>query len=288
MKKIVLQLLMVLATALSATTAFAQIKNKKTETVRVSGNCDMCKQTIENAARKKKVAEVVWNKNSKTAELSYDSTKTTKDELLKHIALAGYDNESYLAPNETYAQLPECCKYNRTLKPTEKTIPSSHNNHEKNNQKTSHAANQPTSTELDAVFNHYFFIKDALVQSNGVNAAKSASELLNLIKKVDASKLTTNAQEVWKDLLPKVNSNLNEIVSLKDIAQQRAGFSQLSNHLYAVAKVAKLKTVVYYQFCPMYNSNKGAYWLSTTQAIKNPYYGSQMLTCGSTKETIHN
>jgi Cu(I)/Ag(I) efflux system membrane fusion protein len=43
---------------------------------------------------------------------------------------------------------------------------------------------------------------------------------------------------------------------------------------------------VYYQFCPMMNNNKGAYWLSETSDIRNPYYGDAMLTCGETKDTL--
>lgn len=38
---------------------------------------------------------------------------------------------------------------------------------------------------------------------------------------------------------------------------------------------------VYYQYCPM----KKAYWLSMEKEIKNPYYGSSMLTCGKVIET---
>jgi len=36
----------------------------------------------------------------------------------------------------------------------------------------------------------------------------------------------------------------------------------------------------------MYNDGKGANWLSTENGVKNPYYGSQMLNCGKTIETI--
>jgi hypothetical protein len=36
----------------------------------------------------------------------------------------------------------------------------------------------------------------------------------------------------------------------------------------------------------MFNDGKGANWLSKENAIKNPYYGSSMLSCGKTTETI--
>ena len=50
--------------------------------------------------------------------------------------------------------------------------------------------------------------------------------------------------------------------------------------------VAKFDTPVYYQFCPMANGGKGANWLSKENAVKNPYYGAQMMTCGKVVETI--
>ena len=69
----------------------AQIKNAKTESVKIYGNCEMCEKTIETAGSVKKIANVDWNKDSKMATITYDSTKTNQDEILKRIALAGYD-----------------------------------------------------------------------------------------------------------------------------------------------------------------------------------------------------
>ncbi|WP_010229981.1 DUF3347 domain-containing protein [Gillisia marina] len=43
---------------------------------------------------------------------------------------------------------------------------------------------------------------------------------------------------------------------------------------------------LYVLHCPMANSNKGAFWLSASSEVKNPYYGSAMLTCGEVKDTI--
>jgi Cu(I)/Ag(I) efflux system membrane fusion protein len=36
----------------------------------------------------------------------------------------------------------------------------------------------------------------------------------------------------------------------------------------------------------MANQNIGAFWLSTEKPIQNPFYGSMMLTCGETRDTI--
>ena len=115
MKAIILAGAVVLFTA---TSCQSQINNAKTETVKVYGNCGMCESTIEKAANKKKVSKADWNKDTKMATITYDSKKTTLDAVLKNIALAGYDNQSFLAPDAAYNKLPGCCQYEREKKQT--------------------------------------------------------------------------------------------------------------------------------------------------------------------------
>ncbi len=107
------KLLMVMTLLLSVTFANAQIKNKTTETVKINGNCGMCKKTIETAANIDKIAKVNWDTNTKTATVTYDKKKTTIDVILKRVADAGYDNEKFVAPNAVYDQLHGCCQYDR-------------------------------------------------------------------------------------------------------------------------------------------------------------------------------
>ena len=52
------KILMVITVLLSAVNSFAQIKNAKTEIVKIYGNCDMCKTTIEKAGNVKNVRMV--------------------------------------------------------------------------------------------------------------------------------------------------------------------------------------------------------------------------------------
>lgn len=112
MKKSLLKI-MIAITVLLSTTMNAQTKNTKTEEVKVSGNCGMCKKTIEKAGNIKDIATVVWNKENKIATVTYDESKTNKDEIAKRIALAGYDSELVKAKDEDYDNLPGCCQYDR-------------------------------------------------------------------------------------------------------------------------------------------------------------------------------
>ena len=101
---------------LSITSCIAQSKITKTETVKIYGNCGMCKKTIEKAGNISGVAKVIWNKETKMATLNYDTKKTTQDEILKRIASSGYDSDKFVAPDQVYNDLPGCCQYDRVSK----------------------------------------------------------------------------------------------------------------------------------------------------------------------------
>lgn len=95
--------------------SFAQTKvnSTKTESFKVSGNCEMCKATIEKAAKTDGVSKAEWNQKTKVISLTYNPSKVKADDILKKVALAGYDNEKFKADDKVYAKLPSCCKYNR-------------------------------------------------------------------------------------------------------------------------------------------------------------------------------
>lgn len=92
---------------------YAQIKNARKETVHIYGNCGMCESTIEKSALKNGVAEADWNRTTKMAVITYDSTKTNIKVVMKRIADAGYDNDYYTAPDAVYDKLHGCCQYER-------------------------------------------------------------------------------------------------------------------------------------------------------------------------------
>lgn len=114
--KSIFKLLMAVVVTLSFTNCNAQSKNLTTETVKIYGNCEMCKKTIETAGNIKDVSTVIWNKDTKMATISYDSVKTNKDQILTRIAAAGYDSDLFTAKEANYKKLPGCCQYDRAKK----------------------------------------------------------------------------------------------------------------------------------------------------------------------------
>jgi copper chaperone CopZ len=266
----------------------AQIKNAITESVKIYGNCGMCKTTIEKAGNIKKVAQVEWNKDSKMAILTYDPSKTNTNEILKRIALAGYDSDQFLAPDEVYAKLPNCCQYDRKKKSEIAASKTSedHAMHHHDGKTESTGDDKPEVTELSAVFERYFALKDALVSSDGHLATAKAKELLHALKEVQMNKLTPEEHGIWMKVMKDLIKDAERIEATKELELQRDRFMKLSEKLYQLLKVSKQETPVYYQHCPMADNGKGAHWLSKENAVKNPYFGSKMLTCGKTVETI--
>lgn len=122
----------------------------------------------------------------------------------------------------------------------------------------------------------YYQLKDNLVKSNPAATAASANVLVQSINDAD--------KEILKDdVRISLLKDASAIAQTGDIKIQREKFSTLSNNMFELAKSVKLSTEpVYQQYCPM----KKASWLSNDKAIKNPYYGSAMLTCGSVKTTL--
>ncbi len=83
----------------------------KTETIKVSGNCGMCKERIETAAKVNGVSQATWDKNTKLLTLVYNPAVIKSDEVQKKIAAVGHDTEKFKADTKTYNSLPGCCKY---------------------------------------------------------------------------------------------------------------------------------------------------------------------------------
>jgi periplasmic mercuric ion binding protein len=83
-----------------------------TATLSVKGNCDMCKDRIENAADIKGVKNCNWDEKTKVAKIVFDSKKTDMLAIEKAIAAAGYDTENVKADQKAYSKLPKCCRYN--------------------------------------------------------------------------------------------------------------------------------------------------------------------------------
>lgn len=280
---------MIAIVLLLSTTINAQIKNAKTETLKVYGNCGMCESKIEKAGSLKKIATVDWNQETNMATITYDAKKTNTDEILKKIALAGYDSDQFIAPDDVYNNLHGCCQYDRVakvpVKAEVKTVVTT-DEHANHNHAAMETSETPKMSQLNPVYENYFSLKDALVKTDGAMASTAAKELLASINSVNMNTLKMDVHVVWMKVVDSLKEDAEHIGDTKDAKHQRDHFNTLSKSIYELIKTSKSEETVYYQFCPMANEGKGANWLSKENTIKNPYFGSMMLSCGKVVETI--
>ena len=95
--------------------SFAQTKTAAvtSETIKVWGNCGMCKSHIEKAAKEAGATAATWNKDTKILSVKYDLSKTSNQQIQESIANAGYDTKDFTAKDAAYKKLDECCQYER-------------------------------------------------------------------------------------------------------------------------------------------------------------------------------
>lgn len=132
-------------------------------------------------------------------------------------------------------------------------------------------------SQLSQLLHSYYDIKNALVQGNARLAGSKAEEFVNIAREINKNDLPDESRNgLLKDV--------TQISEIKEIVHQREHFANFSANMVALAKAVKLTSdPVYIIYCPM----KKASWLSYEKAIKNPYFGTAMLTCGSIKETLN-
>lgn len=124
----------------------------------------------------------------------------------------------------------------------------------------------------ESIMKAYFDLKDALVETEQEKAAETATVLESVSEQEELESIRKIAKQISME---------------KDIEVQRKYFSELSQNLYTIVKESGAKNVtVYKQYCPMAFDNTGAFWLSDSEEVINPYFGDKMLKCGKVEETI--
>lgn len=129
----------------------------------------------------------------------------------------------------------------------------------------------------------YYNVKDALVNSEAELTASTAAQLAQAVNAINVSSLNASEQKSFTIVKTGILKEAGQIAATRNLKQQRDYFKTLSESFYQlIDKADQAGITAYRQYCPM----QKAYWLSNEQAIKNPYYGKQMLNCGKVTETI--
>jgi Cu(I)/Ag(I) efflux system membrane fusion protein len=94
--------------------------------------------------------------------------------------------------------------------------------------------------------------------------------------------------DIDQTILIQLNKMTQEINATRKINEVYGPFAEMSDLFFDFLDHYKIKNLTLFrQYCPMAFDNKGAYWLSNTQDIYNPYFGEEMRFCGEVKEQLN-
>lgn len=141
------------------------------------------------------------------------------------------------------------------------------------------------SKTASSLIDNYLAIKNALVNDDKDAAAKAGESLGKSVASFDVNEIESSKQEEAKEILESMKTQAEQISKI-DIARQRSHFAEINADMKNLLAITGSDRMLYEQYCPMYADNKGGAWLSTSENIKNPLFGSQMLKCGDVKQTI--
>ena len=131
----------------------------------------------------------------------------------------------------------------------------------------------------------YLSLKNALASDNDKAAANAGKQLFITLKNVDMKTIPANKHKEYMDIAENAKENAEHIGdNAGKIDHQREHLASLSKDVSDLISLFGTTQKLYQDYCPMYNDGKGAIWISEAKTIKNPYYGSKMLTCGSVKK----
>ncbi|WKN45392.1 efflux RND transporter periplasmic adaptor subunit [Tunicatimonas pelagia] len=155
-----------------------------------------------------------------------------------------------------------------------------------NEMSEAYEADEAFNNQLSAVFRDYLPLKDALIESNVTAANNAARTLLETLEKVDMSLVKDEAHMTWMNDLNVLKTSSQTIANASNLDTIREMLSPLSDQLYHTLKKYQVEIDGYRQYCPMAKDNTGAFWLSDSDEVLNPYFGEAMLTCGEVVSTF--
>ncbi|MCG7279810.1 DUF3347 domain-containing protein [Chryseobacterium taklimakanense] len=144
-----------------------------------------------------------------------------------------------------------------------------------------------SSADLTELYSHYTHLTFALSGDDDKEAVSAAKGILVSFPKIDKNGFSDEQKKEFAELEASIREHAEHIAdNAGKIDHQREHLDIMSTDFYDLLKDFGTPKPVYKVFCPMYNDKKGAFWLSDSREVKNPYYGKEMLSCGEVQEEI--
>ncbi|MGL1901366.1 MAG: DUF3347 domain-containing protein [Fibrobacterales bacterium] len=138
---------------------------------------------------------------------------------------------------------------------------------------STHEHSQDLLKSMDVFLDEYMKISEFLAADN---FSKAQQQAVSLDKAIHALK-----HKAGSPFRKQLKQALHTISSAKNITTARKGYFELSKIVIPHVKMMGGLSKGNLYYCPMALNGKGAQWMQKGTKTRNPYYGSQMLGCGS-------
>ncbi|HLV92758.1 MAG TPA: DUF3347 domain-containing protein [Aequorivita sp.] len=128
--------------------------------------------------------------------------------------------------------------------------------------------------KIASVFKQYIQVTNTLINTDEAKTANESAKLIAVI------------EEMGMQVDDSIMKSLVTMAENEDIEVQRKHFEHVNDWMEKTLQGTIASGAIYKQYCPMAFNNKGAYWLSTSKDVLNPYFGDKMLRCGRVDSEI--
>ncbi len=140
--------------------------------------------------------------------------------------------------------------------------------------------------QLEDLAQAYLRLKVAFVKTDAQSAANFAQAFNEQLSNVDMKLVSGDAHMYWMGQMKALDAHSKKITTLEDVKKQRRQFQYISDAMINTLKAFGPDTKLYVEHCPMAFDGEGADWLSSESIIRNPYFGSEMMSCGDVVDSL--
>jgi len=136
------------------------------------------------------------------------------------------------------------------------------------------------------VVNTYLELGEALMQDDAEAARDRAEQIREMLERNEQENmdLQPQAKELYTNAAHIIRQSARNLLAADTMPPIRTAYAAMAPAAYKLAKISDFNGQdLYYQFCPEALEGEGAYWLSRTAEINNPYgENDSMKNCGET------
>lgn len=142
--------------------------------------------------------------------------------------------------------------------------------------------------QLDRLVSPYLATSEGLASDDLAAAMKGVKQLQQTLNSIDTGSIDAAVGKRWQVEQKSLSSITGRLSKAEDLDSLRSAFALLSDEMLAIERIFGFENAhqLFELHCPMAFDGRGATWLQTSDAVRNPYYGESMLKCADRVERL--